>query len=226
MPSIIDGYEPENIANGDETGLFFRALPNKSLCLKGEKCSGGKLCKERLTVFLCGFMSGEMEKPLVIGKAARCFKNMDLQKLPVEWRSNRKSWMTSQIMEEWLMAFNGRMKRQKRHVLLFLDNATCHPHIQLSNVKLAWFPPNTTSLSQPMDQGVIQNIKVQYRKLLMHSLLFSMDSMSSASKLTKAISVLDAVIWISQAVKKLLPETVTKCLKKKQDFLRVKLLLV
>jgi hypothetical protein len=69
LPSIIEGYEPENIANGDETRLLFRVLPNESLCLKGEKCSGGKLCKERLTVFLCGFMSGEMEKPLVIGKA-------------------------------------------------------------------------------------------------------------------------------------------------------------
>jgi hypothetical protein len=71
LPSIIEGYEPENIANGDETGLFFRTLLNKLLCLKGEKRSGGKLCKERSTVFVCGFMSGEMEKPLVIGKAAK-----------------------------------------------------------------------------------------------------------------------------------------------------------
>jgi len=71
LPSIIQGYEPENIANGDATGLFFCTLPNKSLCLKGEKCSVGKLCKARLTLFLCGFMSGEMEKPLVIGKAAK-----------------------------------------------------------------------------------------------------------------------------------------------------------
>ena len=31
LPSIIQGYETENIANGDETGLFFRALRNKSL---------------------------------------------------------------------------------------------------------------------------------------------------------------------------------------------------
>ena len=44
LPSIIQGYEPENIANGDETGLFLRAPPNKSLCLKVEKCLGGKLC--------------------------------------------------------------------------------------------------------------------------------------------------------------------------------------
>lgn len=136
LPSIIEGYEPENITNSDETGLFFCALLKKSLCVKGEKCSGGKLCKKRLTVFLCGFVSGEMEKALVIGKAAkpRCFRNMDIQKLPVEWRSDKKAWMTSQIMEEWLTAFNGRMKVQNRHVLLFSDNATCQPHIKLSNV--------------------------------------------------------------------------------------------
>ena len=92
MPSIIQGYEPENIANGNETGLFFRALPNKSLCLKGEKCSGGKLQRKN-DCFLRGFMSGEMEKPLVIGKAGkpRCFRNLDLRKLPVEWRYNKKA---------------------------------------------------------------------------------------------------------------------------------------
>jgi hypothetical protein len=28
--------------------------------LKGERCSGGKHCKERWTVFLCGFMTGEI----------------------------------------------------------------------------------------------------------------------------------------------------------------------
>ena len=97
LPSIIQGYEPENIANGDETGLFFCVLPNKSLCLKGEKCLGGKLCKERLTLFLYGFMSGEMEKPLVVGKAAksRCFRNLDIRKLPVEWRPNKKAWVMS-----------------------------------------------------------------------------------------------------------------------------------
>ena len=63
LPSIIQGYEPENIAKSDETGLFFRDLLNKSLCLKGENCSGGKLRKESLTVFLCGFVSREMENP-------------------------------------------------------------------------------------------------------------------------------------------------------------------
>jgi hypothetical protein len=71
-------------------------------------------------------MSSEMEKPLVIGKAAkpRWFRNVDIRKLPVEWRSDKKAWMMSQTMEEILTAFNGRMKMQNRPVLLFLDYAT------------------------------------------------------------------------------------------------------
>ena len=67
------------------------------------------------------------------------------------------------------------------------------------------------SLQTPMDQGIIRNVKVHYRKLLMQSLLTNMDCTSSGSELARTVSVLDAVIWISQAVKKLLPETVTRC---------------
>jgi len=169
----------------------------------------------------CFSMSDEMEKPIVIRKAAkpRCFQNLDIRKLPIEWRSNKKAWMTSPIMEEWLTALNGRMKMQNRHVLLFLENATCHPHIKLSNMRLAWFPPNTTSVSQPVDQGIIRNVKGHYCKLLMQSLLANMDCTSSGSELARTVSVLDADIWISQTVKKLLPETVTRCFEKAGFFM-------
>ena len=51
-------------------------------------------------------------------------------------------------------------------------------------------------------------------KGLMQSLLADMDCTSSASELARTVSVLDAVIWISQTVKKLLPETVTRCFEK------------
>jgi hypothetical protein len=65
--------------------LIFWALPTKSLAVKGEKCTMGKMSKERLTLLLFGNMVGEMKKPLVIGKAAkpRCFKNLKLRNLPV-----------------------------------------------------------------------------------------------------------------------------------------------
>ena len=31
LPSILSGYSPENVLNMDETGQFYRALPNRSL---------------------------------------------------------------------------------------------------------------------------------------------------------------------------------------------------
>jgi hypothetical protein len=47
---LISPYEPKNIFIADETGLFFQALPTKSLTVKGEKC------------LKCGKLVGEMEK--------------------------------------------------------------------------------------------------------------------------------------------------------------------
>jgi hypothetical protein len=45
--------------------------PSKSLYFKGETCSGGKLCKERLAVFPCDFVTGDMKKPFLIVKATK-----------------------------------------------------------------------------------------------------------------------------------------------------------
>jgi hypothetical protein len=41
-------------------------------------------------------------------------------------------------------------------VLLLLDNAPGHPNkLNHPNVKVIFLPPNTTSLIQPIDQGII-----------------------------------------------------------------------
>ena len=89
---IYEGYEHRNIYKCDEKGLFFRALPSKTLSMKYELCKGGKFSKERLTIFLCANIFGEFETPLVIGKAKnpRCFKNLDPARLSIIWRSNSK----------------------------------------------------------------------------------------------------------------------------------------
>lgn len=96
ITDLIKGFTLKDIANCDETGLFYRALPDKTMCFKGEKCQGGKQSKERLTVLFCAFADGKIEKPLVIGKSLRprCFNNTNVPQLPVYWRANKKAWMT------------------------------------------------------------------------------------------------------------------------------------
>jgi len=51
----------KNIFNLDETCLFFHALPDKTMCLIAENCSGGNISKERITVMLCVNMEGDFE---------------------------------------------------------------------------------------------------------------------------------------------------------------------
>ncbi|CAM4833523.1 unnamed protein product [Rotaria magnacalcarata] len=103
LSTILDGFDENDVFNADETGLFYRATPDRSLVLSKEECKGGKKSKERLTVLLCSNLTGtEKLKPVVIGKSQRprCFKNITTSKLPVTWLSNRTAWMTSQTADQ------------------------------------------------------------------------------------------------------------------------------
>jgi hypothetical protein len=69
-PKVHEGYSDSDIFNTDETGIFFRLTPNKTLTFKAEKCAGGKLSKDRITVFVCANSNGtEKRKLFVTGKS-------------------------------------------------------------------------------------------------------------------------------------------------------------
>lgn len=77
LQSILSDYSPDDIYNSDETALFWQCLPDKTLAFKGQKCTGGKLSKNRVSILLTVNMSGtDKRELLVIGKYAnpRCFK--------------------------------------------------------------------------------------------------------------------------------------------------------
>ena len=78
LRKILSRYPLENIFNADKFGLFYQCLPNKTLHLKGEKCSGGKHSKIRLAGLAAGNAYGERLPMFVIGKAnkPRCFKGV------------------------------------------------------------------------------------------------------------------------------------------------------
>ncbi|GBL81416.1 Tigger transposable element-derived protein 4 [Araneus ventricosus] len=93
-PGLLQEYSPDNIFNADETGLFFRELPDKTAVFQGETCHGGKQSKERVTLLLATNMSGTEElTQLVIGKSRnpRCFKG--IKSFPLLYKANKKAWM-------------------------------------------------------------------------------------------------------------------------------------
>lgn len=190
-PKLKEKYAPSDTFNADETGIFFKLTPDKTLKFKAEKCVGGKLSKERITVLVAANMSGtEKRKLLVIGKSKnpRCFKN--IKQLPVTYKANKSAWMTSQIFEEELRKWDAELKGRK--ILLLVDNCPAHPLVSnLRNIELAFFPPNTTSVLQPMDQSVIKSLKSHYRKKLLMELV--------ESEGTTSINMLHAINFLSKA---------------------------
>ena len=180
LPHLLQEYAPEDIFNADESGLFYRLLPNKSLVSKGETCHGGKQSKERITILPCANMTGTEKLPLlVIGKSQkpRCFKGV--KSLPVPYKANKKAWMTSPLFTEWIQQHDRRFAKQKRRVVFVIDNCPAHPHINgLKAIKLQFLPPNTTSKTQPMDQGIIANIKHHYRSTILQQLICAIDQES------------------------------------------------
>ena len=209
---LINSYDAKNIFNVDETGLMWRCTPNKTLIFENEMPKGLKKSKERLTIMLCCSSSGEKLKPVVIGKSKnlRSFRN---KFLPVEYDGNKSSWMTSSLFSTWLLKLDEKMKEDKRKILLLLDNAPVHPiDIQLTNLRLLFFPKNSTSVIQPLDQGIIRSFKCHYRfKLMTYLLSFKeLDEMNSQNK---KFDLYDAIQWISQSWNAITTETISNCFK-------------
>ena len=94
------GYSLDNVYNADETGLYVKSLPKRTLVLVEEKHAPGyKESKERVTIMNCSNATGTHKVPLLlIGKSdrPRCFKNV--VQLPVVYRGQKSAWMDSMTL--------------------------------------------------------------------------------------------------------------------------------
>ena len=218
LPEILQGYEKRNVYNLDETGCFWRALPNRGFIEKGKRCSGGKKSKLRFTIGLLVNACGEKEPPIVIWSSAnpRCFRGFDKNALPVKYYSQPRAWMTGEILDSVLTSFNLKMKSQERSILLLLDNAGCHPvslQGKYSNIKIVFLPPNTTSKLQPLDLGIICNFKTHFRRLFLKYVVSKIDAANNASEVISSVNVLMAIRWVALAWREVKEITITKSFK-------------
>lgn len=181
-----EGYVPHQVFNADETGLFWKKMPNRTFITQEEKSvPGHKPMKDRLTLLMCANASGDCKiKPMLVyhSENPRAFKKNQVvkSKLPVMWKSNTKAWVTRLLFMDWMhdvFAPSVRKYLEEKGLpvkcLLLLDNAPAHPpsleeELQgdLEFIKVKFLPPNTTPLLQPMDQQVIASFKKLYTKAL------------------------------------------------------------
>lgn len=169
LRTVCNRYQKEDIYNMDETGLFWRRMPNGGLST--QNLAGRKQDKTRITIVVATNATGSDRIPLwLIGtaKTPRTLRKVNTRAIGCVWRWNKKAWMRGNIMAEWLHAFYKHIGKQRR-VLLLMDNFKAHLSAldfapPPSNIKVLFFPANATSVYQPLDQGIIQNLKHHYRK--------------------------------------------------------------
>jgi len=115
--------------------------------------------------------------------------------------------MNCTLFADWLADVNAQMKKNNRKILLFLDNAPCHSvNNNLSNVKLIFFPPNTSSKCQPLDQGIIHSFKCHYRQKLVKHIIAQCTAARTVDQIT--MTALDAIRWIDSSWKDVTEATI------------------
>ena len=132
-------------------------------------------------------------------KNSHALKGYDKDSLPVHWYTNSSGWMTGTILQSYTKAsLVHNLKEYCRSqdlpfcILVVVDSAPAHPHILQDlhmDIKFVFMSPNTTSLLQPMDQGVIKMFKAHCLQKTWHA--FRKKCCVSLSKLEKAAQALE-----------------------------------
>ncbi|CAH2306756.1 tigger transposable element-derived 1-like [Pelobates cultripes] len=197
---VVDrgSYPPEVVFNVDKTGLFWKRIPSRTFISREQKRAPGfKAVKDRLTLLLGGNASGDFRiKPLLVYhyQTPRAMRDISKSSLPVIW----KRYCRRKGLEE--------------NALLIMDNTPSHP-TNLAvlptciPVEVLFLPPNTMSLIQPMDQGVIAT----YLRRTFHQLIEHTDREDNQSMLDfwKQYHIMKAVSNIDLSCK----EVTQQCLK-------------
>lgn len=164
---------PADLGNADEVPVPFDMVYERTVEVKGKddvKIDSTGHEKSNFTVFLAVTADGAKLKPLIIFKKKLLPKGQFPEDVVI--KVNEKGWMTTEILQEWVMEVW--QKRQNPELdpcksLLILDSARSHltqaskDTIQQVS-KLAVIPGGLTKHLQPLDVAVNKPFKDRLKK--------------------------------------------------------------
>ncbi|CAM5167762.1 unnamed protein product [Natator depressus] len=201
-------------------------MPNHTYTSKSERQAPGfKAAKDCVTVLFCGNVAGHLIKMGLLYRAAnpRALKGKNKNLLPVFWQSNKKAWVTAALFLDWFhKCFIPEVKQYLEEkgldfkVLLIIDNVPGHPaalQFAHTNVEIVFLPPNTTSILQPLDQGMIRCFKATYMRLTFSWIRSAMDADPNLNMMEcwKSFNIADDITYVKQEMDAIKPETVNAC---------------
>lgn len=209
----------DQIYNADETDLFWRMLPNPDSVVNEVKASV-RAYRERMTVLCCANANGTHKLPLVCvgrGKKSRIFTSHEIKTMPAHYYAQETAWMDRDIFREWFhnhfvpsVREHLRSQGLKESALLLIDRSTSHPEDQYLRTEdgdfiCHFFPPKVKTLIQPMEQGIISNMKRYYRRDLLLDLI---NKGMTIADFMKSLTIKDAIRGIAQGWEQVPEETI------------------
>nr|XP_006114656.1 jerky protein-like [Pelodiscus sinensis]XP_006114657.1 jerky protein-like [Pelodiscus sinensis]XP_025036178.1 jerky protein-like [Pelodiscus sinensis] len=219
------GITPENLYNAAKTGLFWRCLPSSALAGAGEVGAPVfKRNKDCVTLLTCANATGTHKiKLLMVSKFKQpgTFKGIVHQL--VEYKTQPNAWVDKDIFLYWFHhifapAVKDHLKErglaEDTKVILVLDDSQARPseaELVSGNIFTIFLPANVTSLIQPMDQGITQNLKALYRREFTRELL---NFEGAVQEFQSRYSIKDAVFNAARAWSVVKPTTLKRAWRK------------
>lgn len=177
---LSGGYNDEQVYTCDETGFFYKLLPDNNFLVPSDEpsCANSKRIRDRVTMLFCLNKTGQHKlKPLCVGKyrSPRGFQHVNVSKLPFWYKCSHNAWMTSAIFMDWFITcfipevrHYQREKKLDEKAVLLLDENPAHPSGDVlvspdGNIQVIFLPKDTTSVVQPLDHGLMATFKSSYR---------------------------------------------------------------
>lgn len=167
---ILRTFAPRDIFSCDETGLFWKMMPERNLAagvIPGRRREQARIS----ALFCCNSDGSERLPPLFIGSSERpgsfSKANINIENLGCLWRSNRQAWMTSDIFKEWLLWFDSKMESRK--VVLLVDKLSAHQiasqkvSMRLKNTLVMLLPACPETPCDPLE-GIINVWKIYWKR--------------------------------------------------------------
>lgn len=208
IQDALRDYAPSDIYTVDETGLFFRASPNK--LVQGDEAHNSLHEEPRLSILLAANAdASDLMEPYIIGNIMppKKIKNAPISQLGYHYVCSGRSRMTVFIFQQWLRDFNARMASAHRNVVLLIDNAPSHVLgcVNLTNVRVIMFAPHLGMKVQPMRGGILAAFKGRYRqKHLTMAIDHQEDGLTDIYRVTQ----LQAMRWITESWQQMPKEVV------------------
>ena len=135
----------------------------------------------------------------------------------IYYYSDPKAWMITEIMTSILGKINRQMEVAKRKIILFIDNAPCHPESlseQYLNIKDVFLPKKHDSQTPTVSCSDHQKFQTQVSQETLKFVISRINDNVKATDIIQEVDVLKAISWIKSAWGEVSEETIVNCFKK------------